>query len=117
VYAIQAVACGDPDFAEALRDHVEAQLDGSGIVKSYEFHDGSSPRAAGVERRDLNRAMQVTCCSWRWRAWTTTRRTTTSFRSPTACDVSGYELDPRPASPEAVSVCSGKQEPYIELRS
>jgi hypothetical protein len=52
VYAIQAVASGDPDFADAPRDHVEAQPDGSGIVEAYEFHDGSSPQAVRVDRRD-----------------------------------------------------------------
>jgi hypothetical protein len=52
VYAIEVVACGDPRFADTLRDQVEAELERSDVVVSYETFGASSPEVAHVDRHD-----------------------------------------------------------------
>jgi hypothetical protein len=79
VYAIEVVACGDPDFGDALRDQVQAELDGSDIVESYKIYDGSSPEVDHVDRHDTANTLFAA-----WRAWPTTRRTATPTCSASA---------------------------------
>jgi hypothetical protein len=118
VYAVQAVGCGDPEFADALRENVEAQLDGTDIVESYEFHDRSSPQAARVDRRDFYEylgdpgdVLFVVIARLEDDA------TDHDIGPLTARlgNFSGYEIYPQPDFEEKLSICSVKQEPYIKL--
>jgi hypothetical protein len=113
VEVIQVVACGDPDFGDALRDQVQAELDRSDIVESYEIYDGSSPEAAHVDRHDTGDMLFVAVA----RLADDVTYGNEGGLSERLTRLYAHEPGSSPESLEVAYMCSTAEEPYIRLHS